>query len=70
MVFLAYVLYHFISKGRGNEKNVKMNNFGLALAMLMLVKYSVVFTDNYTYIYIYDQWETFLIRHAFAYNWI
>ena len=32
LFFLTYVIYHVISKLRGNEKNVQLNNFGIALA--------------------------------------
>jgi len=39
-----YVLYHLISKLRGNEKNVHMNNFGVALAVLGVAMYSVWFS--------------------------
>ena len=35
-IFLTYVVYHLISKMRGNEKNIKMNNYGLGVAVLGL----------------------------------
>ena len=41
MIFLTYEIYHLISKLRGNEKNVRMNNFGISLAVLGVVMYSV-----------------------------
>jgi len=34
-----------ISKIRGNEKNALMNTFGISMALLPLVYYSVGFTD-------------------------
>jgi len=40
LAFLTYVIYHVISKLRGNEKNVQMNNFGIGLALLGLLVYS------------------------------
>jgi len=43
LVFVTYVLYHLISKFRGNEKNVKMNNYGVSLAVLGVAYYSVSF---------------------------
>jgi len=42
-MFLVYVTYHVISKLRGNEKNVEMNNFGIFLAMLQLLAFSFSF---------------------------
>jgi len=39
-----YVLYHLISKLRGNEKNVHMNNYGVSLAVLGVVVYLVLFS--------------------------
>jgi len=44
LVIYTYVIYHLISKLRGNEKNLHMNNFGIFLALLMFVYYSVDFT--------------------------
>ena len=41
-----YVLYHVISKLRGNQKNVHMNNFGVALAVLGVAVYLVLFSDE------------------------
>ena len=38
--------YHVISKLRGNEKNRHMNNFGVALAVLGFVYYSVFFNSK------------------------
>jgi len=53
LIFMTYVTYHVISKIRGNEKNALMNNFGIALALLPLVNYSVSFTN----------WATFTVVH-------
>jgi len=41
LIFLTYVTYHLISKLRGNEKNLQQNNFGIALAVLGLLNYSM-----------------------------
>ena len=49
LIFLTYVTYHLISKFRGNEKNIQQNDFGIALAVLGLLYYSVYFTDTTTY---------------------
>jgi len=45
LIIYAYVIYHLISKLRGNEKNLHMNNFGIVLALLLFVSYSVYFTE-------------------------
>ena len=45
LIFVAYEIYHLISKFRGNEKNVRMNNFGVTLAVLGVVYFAVNFTD-------------------------
>ena len=45
LIFLMYVIYHVISKVRGNEKNVQLNNFGIGLSLLGLVVYSILFID-------------------------
>ena len=42
---MTYEVYHLISKLRGNEKNVRMNNFGIALVVLGVVYFAVNFTD-------------------------
>ena len=49
LIFVTYEIYHLISKLRGNEKNVRMNNFGISLAVLGVVYYTVVFTNLATY---------------------
>ena len=41
LVFVMYVLYHLISKLRGNEKNAHMNNYGVYLAVQGVAFYSV-----------------------------
>ena len=48
LIFLMYVTYHLISKLRGNERNVSMNTFGIAMAMLGFVNYLISFTDYAT----------------------
>ena len=54
-IFVTYEIYHLISKLRGNEKNVRMNNFGIALAVLGVVYYSVWFTELATYMLANDK---------------
>ena len=49
LIFLMYLIYHVISKIRGNEKNVQLNNYGIFLSLLGLVNYSIYFTDEGTY---------------------
>jgi len=49
LIFLIYLTYHLISKLRGNERNVSMNTFGMMLAMLGFVDWSVSFTDYAAY---------------------
>ena len=49
LIIYAYVIYHLISKLRGNEKNSRMNNFGVSLALLVFVTNSVWFTDDIMY---------------------
>jgi len=46
LIFMTYVLYHVISKLRGNEKNAHMNQYGVALAVLVIASYSVWFSDD------------------------
>ena len=41
LIFVTYEIYHLISKLRGNEKNVRMNNFGIAVAVLGVVYFSL-----------------------------
>jgi len=53
--FLTYVVYHVISKLRGNEKNQKMNTYGIGLAVLGIVFSSVYFADSSTAFYIYSK---------------
>jgi len=48
----TYVIYHLISKYRGNEKNRELNNWGMMLAFLLLIDYGVWFTDSLTYLQI------------------
>jgi len=45
LIFLMYLIYHVISKIRGNEKNVQLNNFGIGLSLVMLVYFSIWFID-------------------------
>ena len=71
LIFLTYVTYHLISKLRGNEKNAQQNNFGIALAVLGLLSYSVWFTDTTTYSVINDKyWKWSRQNHDTLYLWI
>jgi len=45
VVSLFYVVYHLISKLRGNEKNRQLNNFGLMIACFAFISYSIEFVD-------------------------
>jgi len=38
---LFYIVYHLISKLRGNEKNRQLNNFGLMIACFAMISYSI-----------------------------
>jgi len=71
LVLYAYVIYHLISKLRGNEKNLHMNNFGIALALLMFVYYSVWFIDDATFTLMDSAtWEKWYDHHETLYYWI
>jgi len=70
MIFLAYVIYHVISKLRGNEKNIKMNNFGIALAALGLLFAAVNFIDEGTQSINYEKWLNLRNNYITLYNWI
>ena len=70
LIFLMYVTYHLISKLRGNERNVSMNTFGIALAVLGFFHVSVGFTSAVTYHFITDKWTKWFENHQTLYNWI
>jgi len=63
------VIYHLISKLRGNEKNAHMNNFGVFLALLMFVTNSVYFTDDATYTLANVKWNKW-VDDTTIYWWI
>jgi len=67
LIFLANVTYHVISKIRGNEKNVQMNNLCIALALLPLFYYAVYFSDDGTYTLISDKKPTWYNNHKTLY---
>jgi len=70
LIFLTYVIYHLISKLRGNEKNLHMNNYGIALALLGFVYYSVDFTDWATNTLFLDKYLLFWTEHNLTlYYW-
>ena len=66
-ILLTYVVYHVISKVRGNEKNGPMNNYGQLLAVLGFAFYSVYFIDFYVYRFANDEWDAFYDRHETLY---
>jgi len=66
LVFVMYVLYHLISKLRGNEKNVHMNNLGVALALLGVAMYSVWFSFEVVRT-LNNNWY---VHHETLFNWI
>ena len=63
LIFVSYEIYHLISKLRGNEKNVRMNDFGIALAVLGVGYYSVYFTDWAAYTWANDKWSKWYDHH-------
>ena len=67
---LTYVTYHVISKLRGNEKNVKMNNFGIALAVLGLFSYSVSFIHYEVRDYSPRKWNHWSRNHETIFYWL
>jgi len=69
-IFLAYVVYHVISKIRGNEKNCKMNNYGIALAVLGLWVYTITSIDLGTLYPILYETEHWRNNHYSLYLWI
>ena len=68
--FLVYVTYHLISKLRGNEQNVSMNSYGIGLAALGFVNFSVSFTVNFAYILINQKYYKWTEKHLTLYRWI
>jgi len=70
LVIYTYVIYHLISKLRGNEKNAHMNNFGVFLALLMFVYYSVWLADRVAYTLIKVKYFNSYDHHDTFYSWI
>ena len=70
LIFLMYLIYHVISKIRGNEKNVQLNNFGIGLSLLGLVTFSIVFTDKIIYRLANDKLLSWYYKHETLYSWI
>ena len=70
LIFLTYLIYHVISKIRGNEKNVPLNTYGIGLSLLMLVNYSILFTDESAVMIDYGKWLTWKHKHETLYWWI
>jgi len=68
-IFLTYVIYHLISKMRGNEKNVNMNNYGLGVAVLGLWYTAVVFIDSGVYSGNPEKWHNWSNHRTLRY-WI
>jgi len=69
LIFLMYFIYHLISKIRGNEKNVQLNNYGIGLSLLGLVKYSILFIDFSTYTIVHDKHNSWYYKHLTLYYW-
>ena len=70
LISLMYVTYRLISKLRGNERNVSLNTYGIMLAMLEFVNYSVTFTDFATLFLVYDKSTKWFNNHQTLYRWI
>jgi len=70
LIFLMYVTYHLISKFRGNERNVSMNTFGIALAIPGFVSCLVPFIDYATDFFIPDKWTKWYDSHLTLYDWL
>ena len=70
LIFLMYLIYHLISKLRGNEKNVQLNNFGIGLALLMLVNYSISFIDVGSNTLAHDKNISWYHKHETLFLWI
>ena len=65
-----YLIYHVISKIRGNEKNVQLNNFGIGLSLLGIVSYSILFIDFGTRTLAHDKKMSWRAKHLTLYWWI
>jgi len=70
LIFLMYLIYHVISKIRGNEKNVQLNNFGIGLSLLILVNYSILFTSWGTGTLAPDKHLSWRDKHETQHSWI
>ena len=68
--FVTYEIYHLISKLRGNEKNVHMNNYGAALVVLGGLYYLVWFIDTVSIVVADDKSTKWVDHHRTFYNWI
>jgi len=65
------IIYHMISKARGNEKNVKMNNYGLFLAVFGSVRVTVYFVDYVTFMTLdYESNSKWYDKHENVYFWL
>ena len=67
---LTYITYHTISKLRGNEKNVQMNNFGISLAVLGFVSFSIPFFKYVFGHYRPGKHNRWIRNHYTYYYWI
>jgi len=67
---LTYVVYHLISKMRGNEKNIKMNNYGLGVAVLGLWYTADYFIDDGAYSVNRDKYHNWINNHSTLFLWI
>ena len=70
LTLLMYVIYHLISKIRGNEKNVELNNYGIRLALVGLVGYSLVFSEQVLHLKANAKWLSWYSKHEKLQLWI
>jgi len=70
LIFLTYLIYHVISKIRGNEKNVQLNNYGICLSLLGLVNFSIFFTKSGTDTLADDKNASWRDKHETLYKWM
>jgi len=67
---LIAVVYHVISKVRGNEKNPMMNTYGITLALMMLFSYAGFFAFRASRLFIYARFVRWQSKHHILYEWV
>ena len=70
VVSMFYIVYHTISKLRGNEKNRQLNNFGLMIACFAFTSYSIESVDYGTELLIPKKERKWIISHYLAFRWL